>query len=137
VLSVPLTGGAATILCSASGFGYEMGDMVVSGGNVYFTNPYGGGGISVCSTSTTGATAATYYADTSDPMGLATDGTNLYWTEDESSGSILKCALGTSCATPTTLVSGTPSPNGIAVNATQIFWTGGDFGTQSVYVFHN
>jgi hypothetical protein len=141
VLSAPITGGAATTVCTASGFGFDMGDMILVGTTLYFTNPEEGGVYS-CSTTATGATATEYYADMNEPTGLAVDpsGTTLYWTENETSGAILKCAVGASCATPTILVPSTPNPDGIAVTATSIYWTSNAFeppNTPTVYTFHN
>jgi hypothetical protein len=135
IQSAPTTSGTVTTLCTLSGVSSVVKDVLIVGGNLYFTSP--GTAVHVCSLSSPGAAAAVYFADKNAPTGLATDGTNLYWTENETAGAILKCALGTSCASPTTVVSGVKNPVSIAVSATSMYWTSVPGTGGAVYMFHN
>jgi hypothetical protein len=150
VFSAPTTGGAVSTLCSGTlgGFGEGIGQLLVAGAFVYFTD--GSTSVFSCAVSATGATAKTYVLDTNGPMGLASDGTDLYWTDPGSGGSssgsssgpkmgggsIMKCALGATCAKATTVLTDLVLPDGIAVSATQIYWTSTSFSAPAVQYFH-
>jgi hypothetical protein len=130
--SVPVGGGAVTTLCTVPGFTSSIKDVLIAGGNLYFTSPTTA--VHVCPLATPGVKATAFWTGKSS-VGLATDGTDLYWTIEATDGSILKCALGTSCAKATILATHLKAPTGIAVNGTEIYYT--SIVGKSVSVFHN
>jgi hypothetical protein len=140
VYSMLLGGGAISTLCTAADVD-EVGQLIVAGTFVYFTDD--DTTVYSCSTATTGAKATTYTTATS-PVGLAADATNLYWGDNTTgssstgtpTGVLMTCALGATCASGTKITSGPFEIDGIAVTDTQIYWTATDSSfTPGVFYF--
>jgi len=101
--SVPVAGGAASILCSVTG--KTIDTIAVLGGYAYSTVAAGdsGNGSAIYRCPVTGG-AATVYSSDSGAFNVATDGTNLYWLSYHDAGTLMRtCAPGETCASPTTL----------------------------------
>lgn len=129
IQSVPVGGGAVTTLCTVSGASTSVNQMLIAGGNLYFTSPTSA--VHVCPLATPGVKAAAFWTGKGS-AGLATDGTDLFWTVDAADGSIMKCALGATCAKATTIAAHVKNPAGVAVSAdcSGMRWW------KSVLVFH-
>ncbi len=113
VVSIPLAGGAATVLWHEAGV--QAVDLVVAGDAVYWSiaNTASNGG-EILSIPVGGGTTLTIASGLASPAGLAVQVPTLYFTSHEASGAVL--AVSTGGGAITTLASGLEYPGPLAID---------------------
>ncbi|HTQ43019.1 MAG TPA: hypothetical protein VMI75_09720, partial [Polyangiaceae bacterium] len=126
ILSVPLAGGTFTTIATNMYTTVGTGNLLVTGGNIYWAQASSG---AIMSVSAGGGTPATLVSMQPFPDAIGTDGSNLYWTVDGNGAvtgepmAVLSAPLGGN--TPSTLYSYAPYTgtfSDLAVGPQDLYW---------------
>jgi hypothetical protein len=120
--ALPACGGGPEIFTdiALSGLKLDISGLAIHGGNVYWTQGVGEGGVFQCPTTGCGAGPKVIAKGQAYPIFIAVDDSGIYWS-NYSEGTVLRCPLA-GCEKPTP-VARTPYPFAITLDPVSIYYT--------------